>query len=91
MEKQSVYEKAKARAEAKLGFFIHLGVYVAVNLLLTAINLSTSARYSWAVWPLMGWGIALAIDALRVFVFPGGSAIKEQMIEKEMAKGLREE
>jgi hypothetical protein len=91
MEKQSVYQKAKARVEAKLGFYIHLGVYVAVNALLTAINLITSGRYSWAVWPLMGWGLALAINALRVFVFTGGPAIKEQMIEREMAKGLTEE
>ena len=91
MEKQSVYEKAKERAEAKLGFYTHLGVYVAVNSLLTAINLITLGRYSWAMWPLMGWGLAVAIHALRTFIFPGDSAIKEQMIEREMAKGLMEE
>jgi 2TM domain len=91
MEKQTAYQKAKARVEVKVGFYIHLVVFVVVNLLLTIINLSTSAYYSWAKWPLMGWGLALAIDALRVFVFPSGSAIKEQMIENELAKEIAEE
>ena len=86
MEKEEAYQKAKKRVEAKIGFYIHLAVYVGVNILLIIINLITSSEYLWFKWPLIGWGIGVFFHALGVFVFSGGSAIKEQMIEKEMKK-----
>ena len=86
MENQEAYQKAKKRVEAKIGFYIHLAVYVGVNILLVAINLLTSSQYLWFKWPLIGWGIGVFFHALGVFVFSGGSAIKEQMIQKEMKK-----
>ncbi|MEJ2105910.1 MAG: 2TM domain-containing protein [Acidiferrobacteraceae bacterium] len=86
MENQEAYQKAKKRVEAKIGFYVHLAVYVAVNTLLIIINLLTSSQYLWFKWPLMGWGIGLFFHALGVFVFSGGSAIKEQMIQNEMKK-----
>jgi hypothetical protein len=89
VEKQDAYQQAKARVEAKIGFFIHLAVYTGVNLLLIIINLLTAPRYLWFYWPLLGWGIGLFFHALKVFAFTGGSAIKERMIEKEMAKAAR--
>jgi hypothetical protein len=35
---------------------------------------------------MLGWGIAVAIHALVVFVFPGQFAVTEKMIENEMDK-----
>ncbi|MCJ7773858.1 MAG: 2TM domain-containing protein [Desulfobacterales bacterium] len=72
--------------EVKFGFFIHLSVYIVVNLLLIIINLSTSTQYLWFKWPLMGWGVGLFFHALSVFLFSTGSAIKEKMNEKEIKK-----
>ncbi len=86
MENQESYQRAKKRVEAKFLFYIHLTVYISVNIFLVIINLSTSPQNLWFQWPLFGWGIGLFIDALRVFVFSEGSAIKERMIEKEMKK-----
>ncbi len=56
MENQEVYQRAKKRVEAKIGFYIHLAVYAGVNILLIIINLSTSPQYIWFKWPLLGWG-----------------------------------
>ena len=86
MENQEAYERARKRVEAKIGFYVHLSVYIAVNILLVIVNISTSPQYLWFKWPLIGWGIGIISHALGVFVFTGGSAIKEQMIEKEMRK-----
>ena len=86
MENREAYQRAKKRVEAKIGFYIHLAVYVVVNILLIIINLNTSTQYFWFKWPLIGWGIGVLFHALGVFVFSGGSAIKEQLIEKEMKK-----
>ena len=91
MNNQKKYEQAKKRVMAKYGFYTHLSVYVAVNLLLIIINLTTSSEVFWFKYPLMGWGIGLFFHALGVFLNVGkGTLITEEMIEKEMNKeGLR--
>ena len=87
MKNQQAYQRARRMAAAKFGFYIHLSVYIAVNILLIIINLSTYSKYLWFKWPLIGWGIGLFFHALGVFVFPRRlSAIIEQMIVKEMKK-----
>lgn len=88
MENQEAYRRAKRRAEAKIGFYIHLAVYVGVNILLIIINLSTSPQYIWFKWPLLGWGICVFFHGMSIFVFSGKKfqEIKEKMIEKEMKR-----
>ena len=71
------------RAGAKLGFYIHLFVYVAVNLLLVFINLSTSPHHLWFEWPLLGWGIGLLSHGLAVFV---GPPLLQELVERERQK-----
>ena len=61
------YQKAKERVEAIKGFYIHLIVYIVVNLILFSINMIVSPASLWFLWPLMGWGIGLAIHVLSVF------------------------
>ncbi len=86
MNNQEVYQRAKKRAEAKVGFYRHLTIYIAVCTLLMIINFSTSTEYLWFKWPLMGWGLAVLLHFMRVFVFSGESGVTEQMIEKEMER-----
>ena len=88
MSEQETYERAKKRVEAKIGFYIHLAVYVGVNLLLLIINLTSSPQSLWFMWPLLGWGIGLFFHGLSVFVFSGRrlEAVKEKMIQEEMEK-----
>lgn len=88
MDNQEAYQRAKRRAEAKIGFYIHLAVYVGVNILLIIINLSTSPQYIWFKWPLLGWGIGLFFHGMSIFVFSGKTfrGMKEKMIEKEMKR-----
>ncbi len=91
MENREGYESARKRVETKIGFYIHMTVYVGVNVLLVVINLLTSPQYLWFKWPLLGWGIGLFFHAMSVFVFSGRrlTEIKERMIEEEMKKGPR--
>jgi hypothetical protein len=86
MENQEAYKKAEKRVKAKVGFYIHLSIYIAVNILLIIINLSTSPENLWFKWPLMGWSIGVFFHGLSVFVFPRRSVITEQMVENEMKK-----
>jgi 2TM domain len=91
MESQEAYEKARRRVEAKIGFYIHLAVYVGVNLLLLIINLATSPRYLWFKWPLLGWGIGLLFHGIGISLHSRGFALKEKMIEREMRKEVNRE
>ena len=86
MENQNAYEDAKRRVEAKIGFYIHLAVYVVVGILLVAINMTSSAQYFWAKWPLLGWGIGLVFHGVAVFLLHGKSPITDRMIEREMKR-----
>jgi len=90
MEHQDSYERAQKRVDAKIRFFIHLVVFVLVNIGLIVINLRNSPEYLWFIWPLVGWGIGLFFHGMGVFVFAEKSAIRERMIEKEMNKDGRE-
>ena len=50
------YSKAKKRVEIKISFFIHLAVYVLVNILLVVINLTAKPGVIWFKWPHDGMG-----------------------------------
>ena len=78
------YAAARRRAEAKYGFFVHVAVYAAVMLLLVIINLLTSRSQIWFVWPLIGWGLAVVLHGLRVYVLADKNAIVEAMTEREL-------
>jgi hypothetical protein len=66
-EKDITFQRAKKRVEALRGFYIHLIVYVIVNLFLFLLNIMTSPDVLWFYWPLLGWGIAIVVHAISVF------------------------
>ena len=80
------YQKAKERVGVLRGFYGHLSAYVIVNLGLFLINMITSPGTLWFIWPLMGWGIAIALHALRVFLDTSGSSWEEKKIAELMQK-----
>ena len=86
MENREAYERARKRVAAKISFYIHLTVYVVINMLLVVINLVTSPGHLWFYWALFGWGIGLFFHGLSVFFFTRLGSLKEAMIEKEMAR-----
>ena len=71
---------ARRRANAKLGFYIHAAVYVAVNFMLGLMAIA--AGRNWAVYPALGWGMGLAIHGAVVFLM-NGSTLHQRMIQQE--------
>lgn len=82
--------KARLRAEAKLGFYIHLAVYAGVNVLLFFIWLFTGglAVFPWFLFPLVFWGIGLVAHYLTVFAHTG---YLDRMTEEEYRRLKREQ
>jgi len=89
MDNTEAYRDAKRHVERKVGFYIHLAVYLVVNAGLILFNLLAVPGKVWAVWPLLGWGIGLLFHGLAVFLYTPGAAWKERMIDDEMKKRER--
>jgi Na+-driven multidrug efflux pump len=81
--------RARAGAEAKFAFYIHLAAYVIVNILLIFINAMTTPLFWWVQWSIMGWGFALLIHALVSFLLPDLLGLRRRMYKKELARQLK--
>ena len=80
-EVRDLERTARRRARAKLGWYIHATVYVAVNTMLALIALSSG--HDWARYPAMGWGLGLAIHGVVVFLVTGGAGLHERLLQSE--------
>ncbi len=87
MKRSDDRHRAKERLAARRGFFVHLAVFVVVNVALVVINVTTAPDTLWVKWPLMGWSIGLAFHGLAVFVVGDRFAITDEMVERELRKG----
>ena len=85
MEKNTdVYRAAEEKVESRIVLYKHLAAFVAVNLLLCLINLICNGRISWALWPILGWGMLMVVHASYVVFHTQG--LKECMIKREVEK-----
>jgi hypothetical protein len=82
---------ARKRAGAKMGWYIHATVYVVVNLFLFALSRHAFGERPWSVFPLLGWGLGLALHGVSVFVLGSGSGLRERLERKERERLLREQ
>lgn len=71
-EKDARFRRAQDHVRAIRGFYIHLGVYLIVNLGIFLLNwvliqVNGSNQNWFFYWPLLGWGIAVLINGFVVF------------------------
>ncbi|MEM1393529.1 MAG: 2TM domain-containing protein [Cyanobacteria bacterium P01_D01_bin.116] len=60
-------EEQQVRREIlRRGFKTHLISFVAVNIFLVILNLTTTPRDFWAIYPLSGWGLGLFMHHLKI-------------------------
>ena len=78
---------ARKRAGAKLGWCIHAGVYLLVNLLLLTLSFANGRH--WALFPALGWGLGLAVHGVAVFVRTGGLFERMVCAERERLNAHR--
>jgi hypothetical protein len=85
--------EAVRRIKARRDFRGHLLVYVAVNILLILIWLTTAVKagawYPWFVFPLAGWGIGVAAHGWAVYGSPS-RPISQEAIAEEIERMRRE-
>ena len=87
MERDENYLRAKKRVENLKAFYIHLALYILVNLMLFFINISSDSSKLWFLYPLAGWGIGIVIHGLTTFPFGiYGKEGEERKIKEYMEK-----
>jgi hypothetical protein len=74
---------AHKRAGAKLGWYVHAALYVAVNLFVFAISSYGFGHRPWSVVPLLGWGLGLALHGISVFLLGAGGGFGERLVQQE--------
>ena len=87
MSEEELYREARKRVEAKKGFFVHLTVYIIVNIMLVLIwAFPAGGGFPWFVFPLGGWGIGILFHFLGTFVFSRQTDWERKAIEKEVER-----
>lgn len=71
-------QELQERAEANVGFYRHLMVYVLVNLGLLGLDYMDNGSINWALFPLLGWGIGLLSHYVQIQSFGFFSVEKEK-------------
>lgn len=88
MKEDNKYKSARERVEEIKAFYVHLFIYIIVNVGLILVNVLTSPYSLWFYWPLMGWGIGLVAHAFSVFGIRGmfGKEWEERKIKEILEK-----
>ena len=81
----SLHARARRRVGMKIGFGIHALVFVLVNAGLFAIDAAVGAG-RWAHFPLMGWGLGLAIHGIVTAIGLQGDGLRQRMMQSEMQR-----
>jgi hypothetical protein len=76
-------EQAIRSLKKKQDFRSHVVAYVLVNALLVGIWAATGAGYFWPIFPIAGWGIALAFNTWDVY---GRRTMTEDQIRREQER-----
>jgi hypothetical protein len=82
---------ARKRAGAKMGWYVHACMYVLVNAFMFAVSYLGMRNRAWSIYPVLGWGLGLALHGIAVFVLGGGSGFRERLVERERERLRREQ
>ena len=80
-EDEALVRVEVTRRRARFGR--HLLTYLIVNGALVAMNLAAGGTF-WAIWPILGWGLGLALQAARAL--PGPSDEEREQILRRVSK-----
>jgi hypothetical protein len=75
---------AARRVDIKLGFLVHLGVFLAVNTGLAVLGLLKSGAFHMP-FPVWGWGIGLLAHAFGTAISLAGPGLRERLLNAELS------
>ncbi len=88
---EQIEQIARRRAGAKLGWYTHACLYLLFNLFFFATSYYGWGHHRWTVFPVLGWGLGLALHGIAVFVLGTGGGLRERLVARERERLLREQ
>jgi len=87
---EKLREKAREIAKEKIGFYVHLLIYILVNsfLFIQWYWITNGEGFPWVITTTLGWGIGIAAHFIGVFILPPHT---EKVEEKEYQKLKRKQ
>ena len=79
---------ARRRAGARMGWYVHALVFLAVNTVLMGLSIA-SGRH-WAIYPALGWGLGLLMHGVGVWMVLGGGGLQARLVAQERERLVRE-
>jgi hypothetical protein len=86
---KELYELARKRVERKKKFYKHLNTYLVMTIFFVLLNMFTSPGRWWFIFPVLGWGIGIALEYLNIFGLPGiqpDAEWEKKALEEELRK-----
>jgi hypothetical protein len=65
--KQKRKYEEKTLREKKIDFKRHFRTYLVMSFFFIALNLFGNSYNFWAIWPILGWGIGVAMQGLSLY------------------------
>lgn len=84
MNESAKYMRAKKRVDDLKGFYGSLVSYIVIIPFLILLNYKTSWDFQWFWFPVFGWGLGLAIQAINIYGIGGNW--EQQKIKEIMEK-----
>ena len=91
MTPEEIERIAAKRAGAKLGWYIHAAVYMAVNVFVFSMSQYALGTRNWSVKPLLGWGLGLALHGISVWFLGAGGGLRERLVQRERERLHRQQ
>jgi hypothetical protein len=86
----SDYAKAQKGVKRKRAFQNHFSIYLIMSAYFFFVNQVISPNRLWFYWPILGWGIGVAIQYSRLYGIPGIiDPVDEVWESREMEAELR--
>ncbi len=95
--KDDTYQRAKRRVKDLQDFYGHLVIYLVVNAIFILIDLADGPGETeflgldWAYYPIIGWGIFLAVHAVATIGFEGRRFFGADWEQRKLEQFLDEE
>ncbi|MEM6723480.1 MAG: 2TM domain-containing protein [Bacteroidota bacterium] len=83
------YQKARRKVRRMRRWYRTFGTFVAISLFLIFMNLATEPHEFWAIFPILGMGLASAIGYVRTFGLPFVGALDEEWQDRHIYQEMR--
>jgi 2TM domain len=67
LQREATQKQAKVQSRRRLGFQLHLIPYLATSVFMVLLNLTTTPRCFWSIYPILGWGLGVTLHGVCIY------------------------